>query len=170
MDLDGRVVQGTGALNREVYIHSECYRARPDVGSVCHTHSPMVKVFATLGEPLKPVENIASVFAPETPVYNRIGLILTPQLGRELAETLGKHRAVLMRGHGSTVVGPDLKQATVMTIHLEETTKLTYRARCLGTPTPFTAEEAAAVSDLVLKKDSINRVWEYYQARLESGS
>ena len=34
------------------------------MGSVCHTHSPMVKVFAPLGEPLKPIENSASIFAP----------------------------------------------------------------------------------------------------------
>ena len=110
LDFEGKVIEGNSLPNREVYIHSECYRRRPDVGSVCHTHSPMVKVFASLGEPLKPIENSASIFAPETPIYQRVGLIVNAELGREVAESLGDHRAVLMRGHGSTVVGLNLQQ------------------------------------------------------------
>src|SRR5262245_63245477 len=54
---------------------------------------------------------------------------------------LGDRTAVLMRGHGSTVVGPNLQQAAVTAIYLEETAKLTYRARCIGTPIYFTDEE-----------------------------
>ena len=46
----------------------------------------MVKVFAALGEPLRPIENFATLFAPETPVYSRVGLIVTPELGREVAD------------------------------------------------------------------------------------
>jgi L-fuculose-phosphate aldolase len=166
LDLEGKVIEGNGVPNREVYIHSECYRRRPDVGSVCHTHSPMVKVFASLGEPLKPIENVASIFAPETPTYQRVGLIVNAELGREVAESLGDHRAVLMRGHGSTVVGLNLQQAVVTAIYLEETAKLTYRARCIGTPICFTDEEAARLSDYVLKENSLNRAWDYYVGRL----
>ena len=82
LNLEGKVVEGSKIPNREVYIHSECYRRRPDVGSVCHTHSPMVKVFTSLGEPLRPIEIFSSIFAPETPIYQRVGLIVTPELGR----------------------------------------------------------------------------------------
>lgn len=166
LNLDGKVVDGNGAPNREVYIHSECYRHRPDVGSVCHAHSPMVKVFAALGEPLRPIENFATLFAPETPVYSRVGLIVTPALGGEVATTLGNRRAVIMRGHGSTVVGPNLKQATVATIYLEETARLTYRARSIGKPTCFNEDEVETLSNYVLKENSFDRAWVYYEARL----
>jgi ribulose-5-phosphate 4-epimerase/fuculose-1-phosphate aldolase len=166
LDLDGNVVEGNGAPNREIFIHSECYRRRRDVGAVCHTHSPMVKVFASLGEPLRPIENIASLFAPETPLYHRVGLIVTPELGREVAEALGIHRAVIMRGHGSIVVGPNLKQTTVAAIYLEETAKLTYRARSIGTPVCFTEEEVAALASYIPKENSFDRAWDYYKSRL----
>ncbi len=166
LDLEGKVLEGKGVPNREVYIHSECYRRRPDLGSVCHTHSPMVKVFAALGEALRPIENFASIFAPETPIYPRVGLIVTTELGREVAESLGDHRAVLMRGHGSTVVGLNLKQATVTAIYLEETARLTYRARCLGTPICFTDEEVTRLSDYIPKDYAFNRAWDYYASRL----
>jgi L-ribulose-5-phosphate 4-epimerase len=170
LDLGGKVVEGNGAPNREIFIHSECYRSRPDIGSVCHTHSPMVKVFASLSEPLKPIENSASIFAPETPIYPRVGLIVTEELGREVAESLGDHRAVLMRGHGSTVVGPNLQQAVVTAIYLEETARLTYRARCIGTPIYFTDEEVGRLSDYVLAGNSFNRAWDYYAGRLSQRS
>jgi ribulose-5-phosphate 4-epimerase/fuculose-1-phosphate aldolase len=170
LDLDGKVIEGNGVPNREVYMHSECYRRRSDVGSVCHSHSPMVKVFASLGEPLKPIENSASIFAPETPIYQCMGLIVTPELGREVAESLGDNRAVLMRGHGSTVVGPNLKQAVVTAIYLEETARLTYRARCIGAPICFTDEEVASLSDYVLAENSFNRAWDYYAGSLSKRS
>src|SRR5262245_41009168 len=169
LNLDGKVVDGNGAPNREVFIHSECYRYRLDIDSVCHAHSPMVKVFAALGEPLSPIENFATLFAPETPVYERIGLIVTPELGREVAKTLGNRRAVIMRGHGSTVVGPNLKQATVAAIYLEETAKLTYRARSIGKPICFNEDEVETLSNYVLKDNSFERAWAYYQARLPAG-
>jgi L-ribulose-5-phosphate 4-epimerase len=166
LNLDGKVVDGNGAPNREVFIHSECYRRRPDVGSVCHAHSRTVKVFATLGEPLRPIENFATLFAPETPIYSRVGLIVTPELGREVATTLGNRRAVIMRGHGSTVVGPNLKQATVAAIYLEETARLTYRARSIGKPICFTEDEVETLANYVLKDNSFDRAWAYYEAKL----
>lgn len=166
LDLDGRVLEGSGAPNREVFIHSECYRSRPEVFSVCHAHSPMVKVFAALGEPLRPIENFASLFASETPIYQHVGLIVTPELGREVVVALGNHRAVIMRGHGSTVVDANLKQATVAAIYLEETAKLTYRARCIGTPICFTEEEVATLSNYIPRENSFDRAWDYYESRL----
>src|SRR6266436_5013486 len=82
-------------------------------------------------------------------------------VSREVAESLGDNRAVLMRGHGSTVVGPNLKQAVVTAIYLEETARLTYRARCIGAPICFTDEEVASLSDYVLAENSFNRAWDY---------
>jgi ribulose-5-phosphate 4-epimerase/fuculose-1-phosphate aldolase len=75
-----------------------------------------------------------------------------------------------MRGHGSTVVGPNLQQAVVTAIYLEETARLTYRARCIGTPIYFTDEEVGRLSDYVLAGNSFNRAWDYYAGRLSQRS
>ena len=166
LDFDGRVVEGNGAPNREIFIHSELYKSRADIGSVCHAHSPMVKVFAALGEPLRPIENLATLFAPEAPVYKRVGLIVTAELGAEVANAIGKQRAVIMRGHGSTVVGPNVRHATVTAIYLEETARLTYRALSIGKPICFSETEIATLSDYVSKENSFERAWAYYKERL----
>src|SRR5262245_30768331 len=46
VDLDGRLLNGADAAPAEVFIHTEIYRARPDVLAVVHTHQPA----ATLAE------------------------------------------------------------------------------------------------------------------------
>ena len=46
-------------------------------------------------------------------------LIRDPDLGRHLAETLGPASAVLMVGHGSTMVGASLEEAIYRAIYAE---------------------------------------------------
>jgi len=87
-----------------------------------------------------------------------------------IPESLGDCMAVLMRGHGSTVVGLNVQQAAVTAIYLEETAKLTYRARCIGTPICFTDEEVGRLSEYVSKENSFNRAWDYYVGRLSHDS
>jgi HCOMODA/2-hydroxy-3-carboxy-muconic semialdehyde decarboxylase len=96
-------------------------------------------------------------------------LIVTPELGGEVAEALGSQRAVIMRGHGSTVVGPTLKHAAIVAIYLEETARLTYRARTIGQPICFTDEEVALLSNYTSRENNFERGWAYYEARLPAG-
>ena len=47
VDLDGQLVEGTARQPLEYHIHSEIYRARPDVNAVMHTH-PQWSTFLTM--------------------------------------------------------------------------------------------------------------------------
>ena len=51
-------------------------------------------------------------------------LIRDNRLGKALAEALGTRSAVLMRGHGSTVVGTSIEQALYRAIYAEVNAKL----------------------------------------------
>jgi HCOMODA/2-hydroxy-3-carboxy-muconic semialdehyde decarboxylase len=59
-------------------------------------------------------------------------LVRTPYLGEHLAKRLGAHPAVLMRGHGSTVVGENLPRAVGRTIYLEQNARMQYQAIVLA--------------------------------------
>jgi ribulose-5-phosphate 4-epimerase/fuculose-1-phosphate aldolase len=114
-------------LNGERYIHCQIYRARSDVQSVIHTHDLAVIPFGVAGIALKPVVAQAGFLPPETPLFEirdvktpekQHGmLVLNAQLGDALAKTLGTNPVVLMRGHGDTVVGRSVRDATVRTIY-----------------------------------------------------
>src|SRR4029078_10214138 len=97
-------------LFSERYIHGEIYKLRPDVIAVVHTHAPSLIPFGDTKVPLKPTYHRAAFIGFGIPVFDireKAGmtdmLIRNPTLGRNLAEALGDHPAILMRGHGAAI-------------------------------------------------------------------
>ena len=65
---DGSVLDGAGPRHIEYPILTEIMAARPDVGSVVHTHSPAANEFAALDVPLRPLDHAGSLFCyPDIP-------------------------------------------------------------------------------------------------------
>lgn len=156
----------------ERFIHSEIYKARPDVHAVVHSHSMSVIPFACTKVPLRPIFHMAG-FLGEGSAHFEIRdaggddtdmLIRNPYLGEALARSLGSHDCVLMRGHGSTVVGAHLRQAVYRAIYAEANAKLQLSARMLGETTFLNAREAQLSSDM--NDGQITRSWDLWVHRL----
>ena len=166
LDLEGNVVEGEGTPALEYYMHARIYRRRPDVRSVCRTHSPMVQALGLLGQPIRPVHGFGT-FLGTVPVFPIPYLITTPELGDQLAEALGQGEAVVMRGNGAITVGRTVQEALVKAVWLEEDAFIQVHARAMGEPIYFTEEEAqrrAAVPYNVWA-----RAWEYWKERSAGG-
>jgi len=126
-DLDSNPVDARGRESvRERFIHGEIYRARPDVMSVVHNHSPSVIPFSVTGVPMKALFHMASFIGDGLPNFEirkvKKGsdlLVRTPELGKALAKTLGKAPASLMRGHGSVTVGENIQRSVGRSVYLE---------------------------------------------------
>ena len=139
-DLDGNPVNLNGrAQYSERYIHAEIYKARPDVNSVVHNHSADVIPFTVSSLVLRPVFHVASFLGESVPVFDirsEFGitdmLVATADRGRALAQVLGNHTAVLMRGHGVSVVGPSLLYAVGRSVYLSFNARVQAQAICLG--------------------------------------
>src|SRR3974390_1957937 len=69
IDLDGNVVAGTSRRHSEVYIHSEIFKARPDVHSVIHTHPPYSVALSASGRQLKCYSQPSALFFEALSVY-----------------------------------------------------------------------------------------------------
>ena len=122
-DLNGRLVAGATHLRpvAEVHIHSEIYKARPDVNAVAHFHHDLTTTFTLVeGLSLVPVKNHAVRWRSGIPVHADPSHVDTPELGRGLAATLGPHHALLIRAHGQVVVAEDVRSLFVDCIHLVE--------------------------------------------------
>jgi HCOMODA/2-hydroxy-3-carboxy-muconic semialdehyde decarboxylase len=137
----------------ERYIHSEIYRARPDVMAVVHNHSPAVLPFGIVkGARLRPACHMCGFLGEGPPVFEireHAGaatdlLIRNRELGTALARALGQERVVLMRGHGCTVVAPSLRLAVYRAVYTEVNARLLLQALPLGEVEYLTPEEAAA--------------------------
>jgi ribulose-5-phosphate 4-epimerase/fuculose-1-phosphate aldolase len=172
-DLDGNAVDPRGRpVFLERFIHSEIYKARPDVMAVVHAHSPGVIPFSVSQVPLRPMYHNAAFLAAGAPVWDiRKDFGETDMLardaprGKSLAETLGDKSVVLMRGHGDVTVGPAVRVAVFRAYYTDVNARLQSQAITLGGEISYlTAGEGA-------KADAINlavldRVWNLWKMRI----
>jgi L-fuculose-phosphate aldolase len=132
-DLEGEKVGGGGRRHSEVYIHSEIYKARPDVNSVLHSHPVHAVALSATGRPLLPISQPSVVFNDGVPYYtDTIELIRGQDKGAALARSLGACRAVLLRNHGVAVVGASLEETTMLAIMLEDACRIQLAAQAAG--------------------------------------
>lgn len=177
VDLAGSIVASdddTLTAPLEVFIHTNLYKARPDVNAVIHIHPPTVVLFTICDKPLLP---IYGAFDPPTlglamrgvPTYEKSVLISDDVLGRELAQALGANEVCTMRGHGITSVGTNVADATMNAIGLCDLAEMNYRAALLGNPRPISDADQAAFRELEVKMapakaSRTKTLWNYYVA------
>ena len=172
-DLDGTALNGEmRRVYLERFIHGEIYRIRPDVMSIVHSHSPSVVPFSIVKSlRFRPACHVCGFLGDGADVFEIRDaggsatdlLIRNAHLGRALAECLGTSNAVLMRGHGSTVVGPDVKIAVYRAVYTEVNAKLVTEALRLGPVEYLTREEAETA--LAIEKE-VTRPWELWKSAL----
>jgi HCOMODA/2-hydroxy-3-carboxy-muconic semialdehyde decarboxylase len=176
LDLDSQIVDPKDEgklLYRERFIHGEIYKVRPDVNAVVHSHSPTVVPFTVTRAKLRPLLHNAGFLGLGVPLFEirkRAGdgtdlMILTPSLGQDLAQKLGKEAAVvLMRGHGDSVVGPSLPNAVFRAYYTEINARQQLQAITIGGPINFmTRAEALTSNDAMLRASA--RPWALWRKR-----
>jgi ribulose-5-phosphate 4-epimerase/fuculose-1-phosphate aldolase len=172
LDVDGRQLEGAGEPNTEFWIHARTYAARQDVMAVAHVHSPACVALGQIGQPFQILHNSAAVFGDGVPLFERVGLIRSRELGDQVAATLGRGRAMLLRGHGANIADVDVRRAAVVACFLEEAAELQLRALAAAggraeALRAYSAEEAARLREQIDTPGPMNRAWEYYAALVE---
>jgi ribulose-5-phosphate 4-epimerase/fuculose-1-phosphate aldolase len=172
-DLNDNAIDARGRSSYvERFIHSEIYKARPDVQSVIHGHSPAVIPFGVSDVPLRPVSHMGGFLIGPVPVFEirESGgnesdmLIRNKALGAALATTLGRRTVVLLRGHGNAVVGQSIKTAVLHAIYTELNARVQAEALRLGGHVTYLNETEAAKVGTV-NDDNVERPWEIWKNR-----
>jgi ribulose-5-phosphate 4-epimerase/fuculose-1-phosphate aldolase len=175
-DLESRPVDQRGRpIYSERFIHSEIYKARPDVHAVLHSHSPTVIPFGVSNVPLRPIAHTAAFLSPDVPVFemrrfagSRSLLVTDPKLGKALAATLGNRAVALMRGHGNVVVGPNIRRMVSRAIYTEVNARLQLQALALGGPIAIVYLDETEAQALEGNRDTqerghgVDRTWQMW--------
>jgi HCOMODA/2-hydroxy-3-carboxy-muconic semialdehyde decarboxylase len=157
----------------ERVIHGCIYQARPDVMAVCHHHAAAVMPFAIAGVPIIPVFHLGAAVGVTTPFWEQHDefgdtnlLVAKPAEGHSLARALGSHAVVLMRHHGATVVGGDLRELVSRSIFMCQNAVYQLQAQSLGKVVPLTPGETKLAGSLNALPNVVGRTWEYWSHRL----
>ena len=177
VDLDCKpVTPNAPRLNGERYIHCQIYKANNEIQSVIHSHDLAVIPFGVTGIPLKPMVSQSGFLPPETPLFEirdaygneqKRGVQVTnAKLGDALAAKLGKNPVVLMRGHGETVVGRSVREATIRALY----TNINARAQsaALALSPNIMALDDAELATYAAENFDADRPWQNYLTRLKS--
>lgn len=126
-DLDSEPcdAKGRGSF-LERFIHGEIYKARPDINSIVHSHSPSVIPFGLVDVKMQAMFHNAAFLAAGVPVFDiskKFGatdmLVSDCPKGVAFAEILGDKDIALMRAHGSVACGPSLQIAVFRAVLTE---------------------------------------------------
>jgi L-fuculose-phosphate aldolase len=147
IDLDGNVVAGKARRHSEVYIHSEIFKARPDVNSVIHAHPLYCVALSSSGHPVKAYSQPGALFYEDVGIYtDTIALIRSHETGAGVAKALGSRRAAFLKNHGTAVVGKSIEETVVSAIMLENAAMIQMLVEAAGDPAPeFPRDDIAAL-------------------------
>jgi L-fuculose-phosphate aldolase len=134
LDLEGTVLEGERVPSVEHKVHLTCYRRRPDVGAVVHSHPIVSSAFAAARVPLPAFLDEFGVYIGEEVRVAEYGMSGSQELADRVADALGEHNAAFVASHGLVAVGRDLDEALLNTARVERAGLTYLAARLLGGP------------------------------------
>jgi L-fuculose-phosphate aldolase len=162
IDLEGRHLAGEGRIHLESVLHTEVYKARPDVGAVIHTHPPYTTALGATDAKLELINHDAVLFKDGLGTFaDTAELIMTQEQGAAVAAALGEKRVVIMRGHGVLIVGKTIPWAVYTALTLERCVQIQAIARSLGALQPMSSDMAARVYPDKYRDAYLETYWNY---------
>ncbi len=153
---DGRAVDAPEGYDapKELPLHGELLRLRPEVGAVVHAHPPAALLCGLAG--LRPRAVFGAYNIPAlrlardgVPVHGRPVLITQAELAHEMIRSMGDRPVCLLRGHGVTVAAENVVAATVLAVNLDVLLTVTLELARLGAAPPELDEaDLAELPDL----------------------
>ncbi|MGA7578855.1 MAG: class II aldolase/adducin family protein [Desulfobaccales bacterium] len=154
VDLEGRLLAGTGRPTSELRMHLLVYELRPEAGAVVHAHLPYATACTLAGisllEPILP-EVVITLKGIPTAAYATPG---TEEVPKAIRDFIPEFDAILLSRHGAMTVGHDVMDAYNKMEKLEHTARVVLAARLQGTVSPLSDSEV----------EKLRRLREKYEA------
>ncbi|MBQ3386578.1 MAG: class II aldolase/adducin family protein [Eggerthellaceae bacterium] len=166
VDIEGNFVEGLHKQPNETRLHTEIYKARPDVMAVVHDHQHYATALDAAGKKILPMEGVMIYpVSKDVPVFESSLKICTNEQGAAVAKCLGDNICCHLRNHGIVAVGGCVQEAVINAIWLEIQAKFTYMAyACGGEPHPQSPEE---VQLNIGQAEKWQGRWAYYTSLLD---
>jgi L-fuculose-phosphate aldolase len=160
-DFSLATVTGHLPCNPTLNIHTEIYEARPDVCCVLHTHSEASLALGIIGRNLEPYTQSGALFYEDIVLFDEFeGIVLGKQGGASIASKLGPKQAILLRNHGSVVVGSSIAQTVIGATVLEFAAGVQLKVMLSETAKSIPASEAHQTKAFLNRPDVVDLRWQ----------
>ncbi len=158
--IDGDI-ENASDMHLEAVLHTEVYRARPDVRCVIHGHPLHATALGAADADFAFLSHDAILFkdgvasleeAPE--------MIVGRSQGQVVAEALGERSAVLMRNHGVLVVGKSVPWAVLTAVTLERAVQIQATAARLGGLRPVADAAVEPLHEMKYRDAFTDEYWQ----------
>lgn len=151
----GKSLHPTLRPSSELAMHLSIYRERKDVNVVLHTHPPFTIGIISAGyDEIPPMfPDYIALMGEKVPCIDYV-----IPCSAELAEAVRNvfrnpiYNGLLMKNHGLITLGNNVKQAYYRTELVEDSAKVFWIAKSVGTPRTLKSQEARAIFDLEAEK------------------
>ena len=155
IDLRGNIIgDQTSRVNVTGFaIHGAVHAARSDAMCVMHLHNENGVAVGMQQAGLLPLSQHALRFYDQIGYHDYEGLALSPLEQAHLIDHLGHYPAMLLRNHGTLVVGRSIAEAYVLMDTLDKACAFQLKAQCGGGPLSIPPPEVCAKTYLDLIGD-----------------
>jgi L-fuculose-phosphate aldolase len=159
--------QNASDMHLEAVLHTEVYRARPDVRCVVHGHPLHATAFGAAHADLAFISHDAVLFKEGIAALDEVPeLIVGKSQGEVVARALGARSALLMRNHGVVVVGKDVPWAVLTALTLERAVQLQATAASLGELRPVPDEAVEPLHEMKYQDAFLSEYWDAWVREL----
>jgi ribulose-5-phosphate 4-epimerase/fuculose-1-phosphate aldolase len=149
-------------LPLELYIHAAMHRAKPEITSLIHVHSPNLTALAAMAEPPGELLMLHASFWPERiPLWDRPELVRDHETAEELVGVMGESGLALMRWHGAVVVGRTVREAVFRAMLAEQHAGLLLASLAHGRELATVQVPRAELSAAVLPAPTHDMHWSF---------
>jgi L-ribulose-5-phosphate 4-epimerase len=164
VSFDGELLVGERPRHAEWPIHTEVMLARADIGGVVHSHPPHSIALAASGQPVRPVSHAGTLFVPpDVPRFTKTAeLIVTREMGVDVAAQLGSAHALFLVNHGIVTAGADVRDAVIRAVLLEKAAHQQMLTHTFGGPVHWSPDdEALRKRATVWGEHHLVMLWDY---------
>jgi L-fuculose-phosphate aldolase len=140
--------RGLRLPSSEWRFHRDIYRARPDAGSIVHTHAPFATSLACLPLGIPAFHYMVAVAGGKDIRCAPYATFGTQALSDHAVAALEGRTACLLANHGMIAVGASLSKALALAVEVETLAEMYWRALQIGEPTLL----SDAVMDVVIAR------------------
>lgn len=156
--IDGELPEG---VLGEVRAHQKIYQRRDDIKGVCRVMPPATMALSSARIVPRPRHGIGALLGGEPVLWDDPTLLRSDDLAADLADKLGSHCCIVMRGNGAITVAESLEKAVVIAWFLEDAARVEERILSMGLSEQSLLSASEREQRNSWQGSVVSRMWEY---------